>query len=126
MDEAIQRLETRQGDFSFVRELSTLQNARKDKIAEVERLKAFRNEQSKKIGELKRQKLDASEVLSEVAHIGDEIKTLDDELQGIETKIFEILSIIPNLPHQSVPIGKDENDNQVIRVVGKQKNLILK
>ncbi|MDD3067302.1 MAG: serine--tRNA ligase [Acholeplasmataceae bacterium] len=126
MDEAIQRLETRQGDFSFVRELSTLQNARKDKIAEVERLKAFRNEQSKKIGELKRQKLDASEVLNDVAHIGDEIKTLDDELQGIETKIFEILSIIPNLPHQSVPIGKDENDNQVIRVVGKPKEFNFK
>ncbi|MBN2268213.1 MAG: serine--tRNA ligase [Acholeplasmataceae bacterium] len=126
MDEAIQRLETRQGDFSFVRELSSLQNTRKDKIAEVEQLKAFRNEQSKKIGELKRQKLDANDILNEVAHIGDEIKVLDEELQSIETKIFDILSIIPNIPHESVPIGKDDKDNEVIRIVGKPKEFSFK
>lgn len=122
MDEAIQRLETRQGDFSYVRELSVFQNIRKEKIAEVERLKAFRNEQSKKIGDLKRQKLDVSNIMDEVAHIGDDIKNLDEELQVIEQKIFDILSIIPNLPHPSVPIGKDEQANQVIRVVGTPKD----
>ena len=121
MDEAIKRLETRQGDFSYVRELVNLQNLRKDKIAEVERLKAFRNEQSKKIGELKRQKQDVTPILNEVAHIGDEIKNLDEDLQSIETKIFDILSVVPNIPHKSVPIGKDEKDNQVIRVVGTPK-----
>ncbi len=126
MDEAIRRLQTRQGDFSFVKELSSLQNTRKDKIAEVEQLKAFRNEQSKKIGELKRQKLDASDILNEVAHIGDEIKALDEELQSIEIKIFDILSIIPNIPHESVPIGKDDKDNKVIRVVGKPKEFSFK
>lgn len=121
MDEAIQRLNTRNGDFEFIKELVTLQNTRKSMIAEVEGLKAFRNEQSKKIGELKRQKLDVSSVLDKVANIGDEIKELDAKLIVIEEKIFNILSIIPNLPHESVPIGADDSQNEIISVHGTPK-----
>ncbi len=126
LEEAIERLNTRNGDFEFVRGIVPLQNERKELIANGEKLKAFRNEQSKKIGELKRQKLDVSEVLNQVAHIGDEIKVIDQRLSEIEKQIFQILSIIPNLPHPSAPIGNDERDNQIIRVIGEPKSFNFK
>jgi seryl-tRNA synthetase len=115
------KLSQRNGDFSYLYELVDLSNKRKEIIAVVESKKALRNEASKKIGELKRQKLDASAVLSEVAHIGDDIKTLDDELKDIEDKIQWLLAITPNIPHESVPVGKDDHDNVEIKRVGEPK-----
>jgi seryl-tRNA synthetase len=121
IDAVYAKLSQRNGDFSYIYELVDLSNKRKEIIAVVESKKALRNEASKKIGELKRQKLDASAVLSEVAHIGDEIKTLDDELRDIEDKIQWLLAITPNIPHESVPVGKDDHDNVEIKRVGEPK-----
>lgn len=121
IDEVIQRLHTRNGDFSYVYELVALSNRRKDIIVSVESKKALRNESSKKIGELKRQKLDPSALLNEIAHLGDDIKVLDEELSVLEEKIAYILAITPNLPHTSVPVGKDEEANVLIRKVGEPK-----
>ena len=121
IDAVYAKLSQRNGDFSYIYELVDLSNKRKEIIAVVESKKALRNEASKKIGELKRQKLDASAVLSEVAHIGDEIKTLDDELKDIEDKIQWLLAITPNIPHESVPVGKDDHDNVEIKRVGEPK-----
>jgi len=121
MDEVYKRLSTRNGDFSYLLELVTLQEQRKLLIYDVEAKKALRNEQSKKIGELKRNKQDATHILNEVAHLGDDIKSLDSKLKDIEDKVFDILSITPNLPHDSVPVGKDESANLLIRKVGTPK-----
>lgn len=121
IDAVYAKLSQRNGDFSYLYELVDLSNKRKEIIAVVESKKALRNEASKKIGELKRQKLDASAVLSEVAHIGDDIKTLDDELKDIEDKIQWLLAITPNIPHESVPVGKDDHDNVEIKRVGEPK-----
>ena len=121
MDDVIKKLETRQGDFSYLRELIVLQDKRKQVILDVESLKAKRNEASKKIGELKRNKLDVSDVLNEVAHIGDEIKAFDETLKQIELDIKLILDVTPNLPSDSTPIGKDESENVVIKKVGKPR-----
>jgi len=121
MDDVIKKLETRQGDFSYLRELIVLQDQRKQVILDVESLKAKRNEASKKIGELKRNKLDVTDVLNEVAHIGDEIKAFDETLKQIELDIKLILDVTPNLPSDSTPIGKDESENVVIKKVGKPR-----
>ncbi|MDI6452217.1 serine--tRNA ligase [Peloplasma aerotolerans] len=118
IEEVIKKLSTRNADFSYLNELVLLQEQRKIVIADVETKKALRNTQSKKIGELKRNKQDASHFLDEVASLGDEIKDLDDQLKNIEDKIFNILSVTPNIPHESTPIGKDENDNIEIKKVG--------
>ena len=53
--------------------------------------------------------------LDEVAHLGDDIKELDDELKVVEEKIQWILAITPNIPHESVPVGKDDTANIEIR-----------
>jgi seryl-tRNA synthetase len=117
-DEVMQRLSTRNGDFSYLKEIISLQNERKDIILNVEAKKQVRNEQSKKIGELKRNKQDATHILDEVAHLGDDIKALDQRLSEIEEKIFNILAVTPNLPHPSVPVGKDDSSNVEVRKVG--------
>ncbi len=118
IEDVIKRLSTRNGDFTYLYEIKDLYNRRKTIILDVEAKKALRNDASKKIGELKRQKLDATEILNEVAHLGDDIKALDDELKMVEEKISHLLAITPNLPHESVPVGKDDTANVEIKKVG--------
>jgi seryl-tRNA synthetase len=118
IEEVIQKLSNRNGDFSYLYELVKFQEKRKQLIVDVESKKALRNEQSKKIGELKREKRDASHILDEVGHLGEEIKLLDDQLKQVEEDIFNLLAITPNIPHSSTPIGKDESANVEIKRVG--------
>ena len=118
MDEVVKRLSNRNGDFTYLFELVKIQDRRKQVILDVESKKALRNEQSKKVGELKRNKLDVTHILEEVAHLGDDIKHLDEQLKEMDDAIFNILAVTPNLPHPSVPIGKDDSFNVLVRKVG--------
>lgn len=118
IDEVVRKLSNRNGDFSYLYQLVTLQEERRQIILEVESKKALRNEQSKKIGELKRLKQDVTHVLEEVAHLGDDIKVLDERLNKIEEEIFNLMAITPNIPHESVPVGKDDSFNVEIRQIG--------
>ena len=114
-EEVIRRLNTRGKDFSYLREVKAMDEERRKILSSVETLKNERNEKSKQIGLLKRQKLDATEVLNSVAHIGDEIKASEEKLKELEEKIRYQLLITPNLVHEGVKVGKDENDNRVMR-----------
>lgn len=115
VEAVIKKLNTRGGDFSYLREVVRLDEKRREIITEVEKLKHERNETSKLIGQLKREKKDASEVLKSVSTLGDKIQELDEELRVIDQKIEDYLLITPNILHESVPIGKDENDNLILR-----------
>jgi len=126
IEEVIKQLSNRNGDFTYLYDLVSLQEKRKQYIVEVESKKALRNEQSKKIGELKRQKQDATKILDEVSHLGEDIRLLDDNLKQVEEDIFNILAITPNIPHQSTPIGKDESSNLEIRRFGKPRTFDFK
>lgn len=114
IEEVIEKLNTRNDDFSYLRELVVLYEQRKTVISDVESKKAFRNEKSKQIGILKREKKDVELLLNEVANIGDEITLLDIQLKEIELKIFNILATTPNIPQEDLPIG-DETANIEIR-----------
>ena len=118
MDEVVKKLSNRNGDFTYLYELSKIQDKRKQVILDVESKKALRNEQSKKVGELKRNKMDVSQILEDVAHLGDDIKHLDDQLKEFDEAIFNILAVTPNIPHVSVPVGKDDTANIMIKKVG--------
>ncbi len=87
-------------------------------IGEVEGLQAERNETSKRIGELKRSGADASEIMSSMRSVGDRIKELEGELKGVEAAIRDDMLCVPNLPHESVPIGEDEASNRTERTWG--------
>lgn len=111
----IKRLNTRQKDYSYLRDLLKKDEERRALIAEVELLKKERNDKSKLVGELKRNKQDATEVLNSVAHIGAEITELDNKIAELDKDINFTLLSTPNLLHESVPIGVDERDNPEIR-----------
>jgi len=88
-------------------------------LQEVENLKHKRNVLSKEIAELKKEGKDISTKLKEAEKIPNEIKKLDGETIKLKEEINHALIRIPNLLHESVPIGKDENDNVEIRKWGK-------
>ncbi len=92
-----------------------LDEERRKKIKEMEDLRALRNAKSKDIGALKKKGQDTKTLEEEIKSIKYEIVELEDALARIEKYINDILLRIPNLIHESVPVGKDESDNIEIR-----------
>jgi seryl-tRNA synthetase len=91
---------------------------RKALLLEIEDLRHRRNVVSEQIAAMKRNKEDADDLMAEMRQVADRIKELDQHLSENEDKINHILFRIPNLPHHSVPIGKDSSENLVIKKVG--------
>lgn len=117
-DEIVKRLQHRGEDLTDLENFGELDKRRREIIAEVEQLKAQRNETSKQISVLKREKKDTSDLIEEMQQVGATIKKLDDERNGVEEKLNDLLLSIPNIPHESVPIGEDEDDNVEVRTWG--------
>ncbi len=90
-------------------------------LVEAEGHKAHRNKVSDEIAALKKQKLDASALIAEMRGLGPEIGRLDEQAQVQDEKLRQILVSIPNLPHESVPVGKSAADNQEIRRWGEPR-----
>lgn len=118
LEEAIERLNTRGKDHSYLREIPNLDEERRKIIKETEGLKAKRNETSKLIGQYKREGKDTTEIMASVGTIGEEIKALDEKLAKIDERIKYILLITPNLPNKEIPIGIDEEANKEVRRSG--------
>ena len=95
---------------------------RKTLLLEIEDLRHRRNVVSDKIAAMKRNKENADNLVAEMRQVADRIKVLDQDLSENEGKINHILFRIPNLPHHSVPIGKDSSENPVINKVGSVPN----
>ncbi|MDH4206043.1 MAG: serine--tRNA ligase [Desulfobacteraceae bacterium] len=92
---------------------------RKSLLLEIEDLRYRRNVVSEKIAAMKRNKEDTDDLVAEMRQVADRIKELDQHLSENEDKINHILFRIPNLPHHSVPIGKDSSENPVLNKVGR-------
>ncbi|MGB9929929.1 MAG: serine--tRNA ligase [Methanosarcina sp.] len=90
-------------------------------VVEGDDLKHKRNVVTREIANLKKGKQDASSKIEEMQGINDRIKEIDDSIRDYKSKINEILLNIPNIPSETTLIGKDENDNPVIRVVGEPR-----
>jgi seryl-tRNA synthetase len=101
----------------------SLDSDRRKIITQVEGLKSKRNTVSKQIGQFKKESKDASGIIAEMKSVSDDISTLDENLKSIENEIDAESLAIPNILHSSVPIGNDENDNQVIRQWGEIKEV---
>src|SRR5690625_2740671 len=110
--EIIAKLAKRGEDLSELDNFGKLDERRRAVISEVEQLKADRNETSKQISQLKREKQDASELIERMQQVSKQIKELDDELHELDEQLDTIMLGIPNIPHESVPIGDDEEDNE--------------
>ena len=95
-----------------------LEKKRREVLTEVEALKSRRNTVSQEISRLKKAKEDAEALILEMRSVGEKISELDETVRQVETELKEILLSIPNLPHASVPVGRDEADNPEVRRVG--------
>ncbi|MEG1502002.1 MAG: serine--tRNA ligase [Synergistaceae bacterium] len=98
-----------------------LDTKRREELAKVETLKEKRNAGTKEVAVLKKSGQNADELMDEMRLIGDEIKVLDDEANKIQEELDLLALSIPNRPHESVPIGIDENFNVEIRRWGEPK-----
>ena len=103
-----------------VMEALALDERRRAILTQVETLRAERNAGSKQIGQLMRagQRAEGQALQARMGQIGDEIKGLDEELVRVEAALQEAMLNIPNLPHPSVPLGKDDTENVVVRTEG--------
>ncbi|EAH4242593.1 serine--tRNA ligase [Listeria monocytogenes] len=117
-DEVKQKLQNRGEDLGEFEKFGELDKRRRTLIVETEALKSQRNEVSQEIAKLKREKQDADAKIEEMRVVGDCIKTLDIELREIDEKLDMILMSIPNIPHESTPVGESEDDNVEIRKWG--------
>jgi seryl-tRNA synthetase len=98
--------------------LQTLENRRKTIQVETQQLQAERNSRSKGIGKAKAAGEDITPLLQEVEGLGEQLKAKEQELSQLQDKLNDILMGIPNIPHASVPEGKGEEDNPVLRTWG--------
>ncbi|MBB2918992.1 serine--tRNA ligase [Cupriavidus alkaliphilus] len=120
IDAVAQRLATR-GFQLDVAAFQALEAERKQLQTQTEELQARRNSLSKQIGMLKGKGEDASAVMAEVGGIGDTLKASAARLDEIQAHLGELMLSIPNLPHESVPVGNDETQNVEVRRVGEPR-----
>jgi seryl-tRNA synthetase len=107
------------GEIGDVEQILKLDEKRREVIQEVENLKHQRNALSQQVSQLKRERKPADEVIRQTKEFSQTIKTLDEELKSIEIELKTELDRVPNIPHPSVPIGKDASDNVVVSTWGK-------
>ncbi|WP_338758899.1 serine--tRNA ligase [Massilia sp. METH4] len=117
IDTVAARLATRKFQLD-VAGFTALESERKAIQTRTEELQGKRNSLSKQIGMLKGKGEDTSAVMAEVAGIGDELKNNEVALAALQQKLQAFLQAVPNLPHESVPVGTDESANVEVRKVG--------
>jgi seryl-tRNA synthetase len=98
-----------------------LDSRRRAAISQTEQLKARKNAESAEIGRLRQQGADTSIRQQQVRAIGEEIATLDEQLKGLDEQFRELLAGIPNVPHPSVPVGRDAAANVEVRRAGEPR-----
>ncbi|WP_119157130.1 serine--tRNA ligase [Caldimonas tepidiphila] len=123
LDGVVARLDQRKNPQPFldVERFRALEGERKTIQTRTEELQAKRNSLSKQIGMLKAKQQDTSAVMAEVGGIGDELKASAERLEVIQAELSAMLMSVPNLPHESVPVGADESGNVELRRWGTPK-----
>ncbi len=96
---------------------------RRQAITKAETLKAQRNRTTEEIARLKKAKQDAAALIEENKPLRAQIEELEKEVEVEDSALRQIMTTLPNLPHDSVPVGKDEHDNKVVRTWGEPRKL---
>ncbi|ADE67153.1 MULTISPECIES: serine--tRNA ligase [Priestia] len=120
-NEVKEKLKFRGEDLTDLGRFEELDAKRRELIAQTEELKSKRNEVSQQIAQLKREKQDADHLIVEMREVGDRVKQLDEELRSVEEELELLLLSIPNVPHESTPVGETEDDNVEVRKWGEIK-----
>ena len=111
---------TRSGVYDVDKVLA-LNARRKEIIAQVEKMKAERNRVSDEIAALKKNKQNADDKIAAMKKDNECIKKLDEELTAVEAELKMAVMSIPNVPHRSVPVGKDDSQNKEVRKWGRSE-----
>ncbi|HOQ68110.1 MAG TPA: serine--tRNA ligase [Candidatus Atribacteria bacterium] len=119
VEEALQK---RGMDSEILEELFSWDEERRTMQREVDILRQKRNEISRLVASLKREGKDPQAALQEGEKIAGKIKEEEEKLREVEEKWREKLLYLPNIPHPTVPVGKDENDNQEVKRWGEPRN----
>ena len=99
----------------------SLEKERRQLLQDTEALKSTRNTVSQTISQMKKAGQNADAQIAEMRAVGDRISVLDGRIRDVENELAAILLTIPNVPHSSVPIGADENDNPEVRRWGQPR-----
>jgi len=120
-EEVKAKLQHRGEDLTDFGRFEELDKRRRELLVQTEELKSKRNEVSQQISVLKREKKDAEALILEMREVGEKVKDLDNELRTVEEDLERLMLSIPNIPHESAPIGETEDDNVVARTWGEVK-----
>ncbi|HYA03769.1 MAG TPA: serine--tRNA ligase, partial [Syntrophobacteria bacterium] len=113
--ELVQEMLRRRGSDLQFEPILELDERRRKMLQEVESLKHERKVDSDRIAEMKRQGEDASGTIVRLREVSQRIKDLDNELSEVEAEFERALLLVPNIPHESVPLGKSSEDNPVVK-----------
>lgn len=122
LEEVKEKLKYRGEDLNDLDKFEDLDKRRRELIVETEQLKGRRNEVSQQIAMLKKEKKDADALITEMREVGEKIKGFDQELRSIEEELDLIMMTIPNIPHESVPVGESEDENVETRKWGEVRD----
>ena len=117
MPRVTQAMQSRNFTFDAV-QFSQLDEQRKTLQTTAQELQAKRNQVSKQIGIAKSKGEDASAIMAEVGNLGEELKQAEDAYKAVQEQLDDLLLHLPNIPSETVPVGRDENDNVEVRKVG--------
>jgi seryl-tRNA synthetase len=120
LDSVAQRLATR-GFQLDVPQFRALDTERRAAVTEAEQLKAQRNAESAEISKLRSQKIDTTERQQAQRAMGERIAALDEKVKGLDESFRDLLAGIPNIPHESVPVGRSSEDNVEVRRWGQPR-----
>lgn len=117
MNRVIDAMQSR--SFAFDADVfAQLDEQRKQLQMTSEELQAKRNQVSKQIGIAKSKGEDIAPIMAQVGSLGEELKQAEEAYKQVQQQLDDLLLYLPNLPHESVPVGKSENDNVEVRKVG--------
>jgi seryl-tRNA synthetase len=120
LDSIAQRLATR-GFQLDVEEFRALDAERRAALTDAEQLKAQKNAKSAEVGKLRKEGQDTAAIQEEVRQIGDRIALLDEKAKNVDETFRDLIAGVPNIPHESVPVGKSAEDNVEVRRWGQPR-----
>ncbi|MCD6307133.1 MAG: serine--tRNA ligase [Deltaproteobacteria bacterium] len=121
--EDIQEMLKNRGNDLDMSRFETLDQKRREILAGLEALRHQKNRVSEDIAAMKKRGEDASEIIAEMKVVAAQIKEKEKTLPGVADELHDLLMVIPNMPDSSVPVGKDEAGNAVVRTWGKAREM---
>jgi seryl-tRNA synthetase len=119
-DKIREALKRRGESAELLDEILHIEQKRREVLRAVEDRRQQRNSISQQIGRLKQEGKDASGIMAEAKKISDEITGMQEELRDLEESVMQRLLMIPNIPHDDVPVGKDDTENVEVRRWGEK------